>query len=392
MTLETQSPALALAEYAVGQMTPSQVDLIRRTIARGASDDELALFLEQCRRTGLDPFARQIYAIRRKQWNAATRSYEDSQVIQVSIDGFRLVADRTTKYAGQDGPYWCGPDGVWTEVWLAEEPPTAAKLGVYRHDFVRPVYRVALYKAYVQVNGQGVPTSRWKTDPAGMLAKCAEALALRAAFPNDLSGLYATEEMGQADNSKTPSPSETLTEGSFFDELSAVVTTDNKPQAAESPAPQPEPKPEPRPAPEEIGMSLENARALTDSHGKPYGEIEPQQLTYRYNNMRGMLGKVEPETEREYRRKMAAIELLLAEHQAGVKAKEQALLSGLGFPPEDPYATLKKKAEKDPTTAFWMLADKLKWKKEQGQVLISQHNADISAAFKALLETVEQPA
>lgn len=177
-----------------------KIDLMRRTIARGASEDELALFIEQCRRTGLDPFARQIYAVRRKQWNSQSRSYEEAQVIQVSIDGFRLVADRTRKYAGQVGPWWCGQDGEWKEVWLSDEAPSAAKVGVMRHDFHQPLYAIALFKSYVQTNGHGEPVSRWKTDPAGMLAKCAEALALRRAFPQEMSGLYTTEEMGQADN------------------------------------------------------------------------------------------------------------------------------------------------------------------------------------------------
>lgn len=177
-----------------------KIELMRRTLARGASDDELALFVEQCQRTGLDPFARQIYSVRRKQWNSQTRSFTEAQVIQVSIDGFRLIADRTHKYAGQVGPWWCGPDGEWKEVWLSDEPPAAAKVGVMRHDFHQPLYAIALYKSYVQTNGQGDPVSRWKTDPAGMLAKCAEALGLRRAFPHELSGLYTTEEMGQADN------------------------------------------------------------------------------------------------------------------------------------------------------------------------------------------------
>jgi len=177
-----------------------KINLMRRTIARGASEDELALFVEQCRRTGLDPFARQIYSVRRKQWRSQSRSYEDVQVIQVSIDGFRLIADRTHKYAGQVGPWWCGADGEWKEIWLSEEPPAAAKVGVLRHDFHQPLFAIALYKSYVQTNSHGDPISRWKTDPAGMIAKCAEALALRRAFPHELSGLYTTEEMGQADN------------------------------------------------------------------------------------------------------------------------------------------------------------------------------------------------
>jgi phage recombination protein Bet len=200
-----------------------KIGLMRRTIARGATEDELALFVEQCRRTGLDPFARQIYSVRRKQWNSLSRSYEEAQVIQVSIDGFRLIADRTHKYAGQVGPWWCGPDGEWVEVWLDDEPPSAAKVGVMRHDFHQPLYAIALYKSYVQTNAHGEPISRWKTDPAGMLAKCAEALGLRRAFPHELSGLYTTEEMGQADNPVNGNSQSIPSTGADTETIPAVI-------------------------------------------------------------------------------------------------------------------------------------------------------------------------
>lgn len=183
------------SQYALMQ----QLGLVDRSNWKGKQPDAplgvIEAFLMQCQRTQLDPAARQIYAAEMGgKWT-----------VLISIDGFRLIADRTGLYRGKKPTEWCGEDGVWRDVWLSSEPPAAARVSVMREGFSEPLVAVATYSGYCprdRKTGDLKPSGQWVNNPSNQLAKCAEMLALRQAFPNELSGLYGTEEMQQAGSAK----------------------------------------------------------------------------------------------------------------------------------------------------------------------------------------------
>jgi phage recombination protein Bet len=190
------SDALALVPASVDVSTffsRQQVELIKRQVADGSTDDELQLFLYQCARTGLDPFSRQIYFIVREQWDPKKRAKVPKATIQTGIDGLRLIAERTRRYAP-------GPEPVY-EYDAGGRVRKATSYVLKRTDdgTWHTVAASAYYDEYVALKQDGTPQGMWGK-PHIMLGKCAEALALRRAFPAELSGLYTAEEMAQADH------------------------------------------------------------------------------------------------------------------------------------------------------------------------------------------------
>ena len=178
------------------EFNPAQLAALHQLGVEKATTGDLALFLSYAQRTGLDPFAHQIYMIGR--WDSRNRTTK--WTIQTGIDGFRIIAQRSGEYEGQTSPEWF--DGArWVDVWVEKTPPLAARVGVYRRGFREPLRAVAMWSEYGVADGP-----MWKRMPALMLAKCAEALALRKAFPNDLSGIYTAEEMAQAERSGPAAP------------------------------------------------------------------------------------------------------------------------------------------------------------------------------------------
>ena len=177
--------ALARIAQATGYDT-GKIELVKDTIARGASDDELMLFLHLAKRSGLDPFSRQIYLIERRQ--QIDGQWKTTRQPQTGIDGLRLIADRTDRYApGRESQFTYDAAGALL---------TAT---VYVKKFVRgewhEIAATAHYDEYVQRKKDGQPNQMWAEKPHIMLAKCAEALALRRAFPAEMSGLYTADEI-----------------------------------------------------------------------------------------------------------------------------------------------------------------------------------------------------
>lgn len=173
------------------------LQLIRDAYFRGCDDLEFQFAIETCRHLGLDPIAKQIWFM--KIWDSDLR--RDVVTPVVSIDGLRLRAERSGKYAGQLPPEWCGPDGQWRDVWLEDFPPSAARVGVLRSDFQAPVYGIVRYKSFVKTKKSGEATRFWKTSPDHMLAKCAEANAIKKCFPAETSGHYKVQDVDRFETS-----------------------------------------------------------------------------------------------------------------------------------------------------------------------------------------------
>ncbi len=192
---DTQGRTLAKRDEA--GFTESEVDLIKTQIAPGVTDGELKLFLHVCKSRRLDPFSRQIYAVVRKTWDPKTRTEKEKMTIMAAIDGMRLSGRRGGVEAIDEAEFEY--DGSLR----ANDNPLGlvkATVRVWRAGVSRPTTGVAYWDEYRQANRDGKLTGKWGDMPRGMLAKCAEAQALRKAAPEELSGIYAAEEMDQIDN------------------------------------------------------------------------------------------------------------------------------------------------------------------------------------------------
>lgn len=174
-----KAETVAMEQPAQPFMTERLKESIREHYFAGASDAEFDLAVMTCERLQLDPFKKQIYFLPiRGKLQACP-----------SIDGLRLVAKRTGRDEGKTKPQWCGEDGVWRDVWPSKKPPVAARRGVWARGNREPTWGVVHFEEFAKNSGN------WPSMPRHMIAKCAEALALRTEYPYEMSGVYTDDEM-----------------------------------------------------------------------------------------------------------------------------------------------------------------------------------------------------
>jgi phage recombination protein Bet len=187
----SQPQSTALAQL-LG-ITPLMLTAVRTQIApSGCPDEVIALYFHRCKNIGADPFGRQLYIAHRRQ--KLNDAWEDRWMIETTIDGLRSIGESTNQYDGQDAPvYEYDNDGRLV----------SATVTIFRKDISRGITATAFFSEYVQlINGS--PSFMWTKMPHNQLAKCAEALAYRKAFPRQLGGVYTDVEMEQAGDSVIP--------------------------------------------------------------------------------------------------------------------------------------------------------------------------------------------
>jgi phage recombination protein Bet len=186
MTSTTEERALSTVvgdpQWAEAQRIKSQIAAVRAVLAPELTDQEMLLFAMVAQRLRLDPFVRQIHAIKR----------DGKLTFQTGIDGFRSSAEETGDYRGITEPEY-GP--------TIDEPfahPEWARVGVQRADAdgsIRVQYHIAWWDEYAPADVKNA--FMWRKMPRNQLAKCAEAGAFRKQFPKRFSGLYEPAEMEQ---------------------------------------------------------------------------------------------------------------------------------------------------------------------------------------------------
>jgi phage recombination protein Bet len=174
---------------------PENLELIKQTVAPGLSDPEFMMFCHVARVRHLDPLQKQIYAIKRRTWNAETGQYEDRMVLQVGIDGFRSIANRTGLYMPSDRLPLVegqGTENLRVTVWVQKWHEMS---GQWKEFGATAYYREFVQTKKNKATGKLEPVSQWEKMPLAQTEKCAEIKAIRRGWPEELGQFYTPEEV-----------------------------------------------------------------------------------------------------------------------------------------------------------------------------------------------------
>lgn len=203
--MKAPPPAVVTATGRVRKLSQDEIDLLKRTVAKGTSDDEFAMFLWFCRNHQVDPVAQEVYCIMRWDSKRDVVGYDEKterpiyqggmkMTIQMGIGGLRGLAARKHKdYGSTDEPVW----NFGTRKTPAQRKiPEFVTVGVWKKGASRPTQATIFWDEFAPTELASPKGQFWNYSPANQLAKCAEAQALRKAYP-DLNNIYIPEELAR---------------------------------------------------------------------------------------------------------------------------------------------------------------------------------------------------
>ena len=207
---------------------PRDLALIRRTVASDTTDDEFALFIHWARSLRLDPLRRQVHAFVFHKQDPKKRRLS----LVTSIEGFRAIAARTGNYRPDENePGFIIDDTLKADTNPAGLVSCSVRVWQYAHGQWFPIMGVARWDEFAPLKtvwADNQPTDRKVLDKSGrwgdmpflMLAKCAEAQAIRKGWPEDLSNTFVGEEIDQA--ALTLHPAQAAAEGATRERLERI--------------------------------------------------------------------------------------------------------------------------------------------------------------------------
>lgn len=200
-TKQPKKKAEAKAELVVREKsvldnyTAEALQVIRNSVGgKDLTDSEFKMYLMSAQRLGADPLKREMHAV-----VFTDRQGRRTLTLITGIDFFRRVATSNKRYNGTSDAEF-GPMVKRTVYKTQIDVPEWAKIKIWLKDAEHPVEATAYFDEYLP--GSEYKQSMWKKMPRLMIAKCAESLAIRKAFPQELSGVYTDDETQTFDSEK----------------------------------------------------------------------------------------------------------------------------------------------------------------------------------------------